>query len=108
MCRNGRNFVAAVFAAGLVGADVVLVNTEFRINALAGALEYTPDHNDVRRRGIRGQIRDADESVAVIDPATVETQPGDSRPKVAASGRIVSADLGHHRRTQRSAAGTAD
>ena len=38
MCRNGRNFVAAVFATALVGADVVLVNTEFRTDALAGAL----------------------------------------------------------------------
>jgi len=35
------------------------------------------------------QIREADESVAVVDPATVETHPGDSRPKVAGSGRIV-------------------
>src|ERR1700722_4919616 len=30
MCRNGRDFPAAVFPAALVGADVVLVSTEMR------------------------------------------------------------------------------
>lgn len=38
MCRNGRDFAGSVFAAALVGADVVLVNTEFRATALATAL----------------------------------------------------------------------
>jgi acyl-CoA synthetase (AMP-forming)/AMP-acid ligase II len=35
------------------------------------------------------RIRDADESVRIIDPATVESEYGESRPKVAPSGRIV-------------------
>ena len=38
LCRNGRGFVRAVFATALVGADVVLVNTDFRTDALAAAL----------------------------------------------------------------------
>jgi acyl-CoA synthetase (AMP-forming)/AMP-acid ligase II len=89
MCRNGRNFVAAVFAIGLVGADVVPINTDFRSNALASALsthQITPMLADLE---FAEQIRDAGGSVAVIDPATIEHQPGDPRPKVAASGRIV-------------------
>ena len=43
MCRNGRDFVAAVFATGLVGADIVLVNTEFRADALARCVEFAPE-----------------------------------------------------------------
>lgn len=38
MCRNGRNFVIAVFAAGRLGADVVLLNTDFRDAALASTI----------------------------------------------------------------------
>ncbi|MGH3552184.1 MAG: AMP-binding protein, partial [Mycobacterium sp.] len=38
LCGNGHRFVEAVFGAALVGADVVLVNTEFRTDALAAAL----------------------------------------------------------------------
>ena len=89
MCRNGRNFIAAVFATALVGADVVLVNTEFRTNALAGALSTHQIRTMFADKEFAEQIRDAGESVTVIDPATVETQQGESRPKVAASGRIV-------------------
>lgn len=89
MCRNGRNFVAAVFAAGLVGADVVLVSTEFRLDALAGALDTHQIKTMFADREFSGQISDVDESVVVIDPVTVEPRPGDARPKVAPSGRIV-------------------
>jgi len=89
MCRNGRNFVAAVFAAGLVGADVVLVNTEFRINSLAGALDSHQIKTLFADDEFTRQLRDADESVTVIDPEAVEIRWGDARPKVAESGRIV-------------------
>ncbi|OBA84043.1 acyl-CoA synthetase [Mycobacterium sp. 1164966.3] len=89
MCRNGRNFVAAVFAVALVGADVVLVSTEFRLNALAGALDSHQVKAMFADEEFSGQIRECDGRVTVIDPATVETQPGDSRPKVAATGRLV-------------------
>jgi acyl-CoA synthetase (AMP-forming)/AMP-acid ligase II len=89
MCRNGRNFVAAVFAAALVGADVVLVSTEFRLNALAGALDSHQIKTMFADEEFIGQIREADGSVTVIDPATVEARPGDLRPKVAGTGRLV-------------------
>jgi acyl-CoA synthetase (AMP-forming)/AMP-acid ligase II len=89
MCRNGRNFVAAAFAIGLVGADIVPVNTDFRSNALASALSTHQIRTMIADSEFAEQIRDAGGSVTVIDPATVEPQPGDSRPKVAAPGRIV-------------------
>jgi acyl-CoA synthetase (AMP-forming)/AMP-acid ligase II len=93
MCRNGRNFVAAVFATGLVGADVVLVNTEFRSTALAGALSAQQVTTMFCDNEFAERIRDADDAVRVIDPAAFETnlatQHGEPRPKVAPSGRIV-------------------
>ena len=105
MCRNGRDFVAAVFAAALVGADVVLVNTEFRTDALAGALSAHQSHDDVLRQRIcRADTRRARVD-PVIDPATVQTQPGEPRPKVAPSGPDRAADLGHHRRSPRACRG---
>jgi len=89
MCRNGRNFVAAVFATGLVGADIVPVNTDFRSNALASAFATHRIGTMFADSEFSAQIRDVDVSVTVIDPADIEPQPGDSRPKVAGSGRIV-------------------
>ncbi len=89
MCRNGRNFVAAMFAAGLVGADVVPMNTDFRSTALASAVtshQITTMFADVE---FAEQVRDAAATVTVIDPATIQSQPGDPRPIVAAAGRIV-------------------
>jgi acyl-CoA synthetase (AMP-forming)/AMP-acid ligase II len=89
MCRNGRNFLAAVFATGLVGADVVLVSTEFRSNALAGTLSAHQITTMFADQEFAEQIRNAGEPVTVVDPATVEIHQGGSRPKVASSGRIV-------------------
>lgn len=89
MCRNGRNFAASAFAAALVGADVVLVNTEFRVNALAGALRSHEIATVFCDNEFADQVRGAGESIRVIDPATVEPAPGESRPKVADSGRLV-------------------
>ena len=88
MCRNGRNFVTAVFAAASVGADVVLVNTEFRSNSLAGALSAHQIRIMFCDKEFTDQIGEADESIVAIDPTTVEVA-DDSRPKVAASGRLV-------------------
>jgi acyl-CoA synthetase (AMP-forming)/AMP-acid ligase II len=89
MCRNGRDFPAAVFAAALVGADVVLVSTEFRADALAGALDAHQITTMFCDNEFAEKIRDASASVRVIDPATVPTQPGKRRPKVVASGRLI-------------------
>ncbi|MBJ8343805.1 AMP-binding protein [Antrihabitans sp. YC2-6] len=38
LLRNGRGFAESVFAAASIGADVVLLNTEFRQAALAAAI----------------------------------------------------------------------
>jgi acyl-CoA synthetase (AMP-forming)/AMP-acid ligase II len=89
MCRNGRNFMTAVFATSLVGADVVLVNTEFRADSLAGALRAHQIRIMFCDKEFAVEIGEADESIAVLDPAVVATRPDGSRPKVAASGRLV-------------------
>jgi acyl-CoA synthetase (AMP-forming)/AMP-acid ligase II len=92
MCRNGRGFVKAFFAAALVGADVVLVNTDFRIDALAAALSAHRITTIVADDEFGERVRAADKSVILVDPATVGPPDGDprsSRPGVAAPGRIV-------------------
>ncbi|MEB3980689.1 AMP-binding protein [Mycobacterium sp. 663a-19] len=89
MCRNGRNFAASAFAAALAGTDVVLVNTEFRTDALAGALSAHRIATMFCDNEFADQIHRADECINAIDPAAVEARPGESRPKVAGSGRLV-------------------
>ena len=89
MCRNGRGFVKAVLAVAMVGADVVLVNTDFRTDALASALSAHRVTAMVADDEFAERVRVADESVAIIDPATVTSQEGDPRPGVTGSGRIV-------------------
>jgi acyl-CoA synthetase (AMP-forming)/AMP-acid ligase II len=92
MCRNGRGFVKAFFAAALVGADVVLVNTDFRTDALAAALSAHRITTMVADDEFAERIRAADKSLVVIDPARFHAHEGDSRPlrpQVAAPGRIV-------------------
>lgn len=88
MCRNGRNFLAAVFATGLVGGDVVLVNTEFRTDALAGALDAHQILTMCCDNEFLHQIHQTAESITAIDPQQVEPR-GGPRPKVARSGRII-------------------
>jgi acyl-CoA synthetase (AMP-forming)/AMP-acid ligase II len=89
MCRNGRDFVAAVFATGLVGADIVLVNTEFRADALRGALGSHQVSTMFCDNEFAERVRDANESVRIIEPAAVPTQDGERRPNVARPGRLV-------------------
>jgi acyl-CoA synthetase (AMP-forming)/AMP-acid ligase II len=92
MCRNGRGFVKAFFAVALVGADVVLVNTDFRIDALAAALSAHRITTVVADDEFAERVRAARESaasVAVVDPATHEARGGEPRPGVAAPGRII-------------------
>ncbi|HEX5256119.1 MAG TPA: AMP-binding protein [Mycobacterium sp.] len=90
MCRNGRGFVAGVFAAALLGADVVPMSTEFRSDALAAAVQahristVIVDDDEFAER-----VRAADESVVTVDPATGGIDEGARRPDVAAPGRIV-------------------
>lgn len=89
MCRNGRGFVAGVFAAALLGADVVPVSTEFRSDALAAAVQAHRISTMVADNEFAERIRAADDSVATVDPATVTAEEGARRPRVAAPGRIV-------------------
>lgn len=89
MCRNGRGFIAGVFATALVGADVVLVNTEFRSDALASAVSAHRITAMIADGEFGERVRAADESVTLIDAATATTEEGDARPDVAAPGRII-------------------
>lgn len=95
MCRNGRGFAAAFFAAAVVGADVVLVNTDFRVDALAAAMSAHRITTMVADDEFAERVHaahEADASVVVVDPAKItarEADPRPSRPGVTAPGRIV-------------------
>ncbi|OBE97569.1 AMP-binding protein [Mycobacterium sp. 852002-10029_SCH5224772] len=89
MCRNGRGFVAGIFAAALLGADVVPISTEFRSDALAAAVRAHRISTMVADNEFTERIRAADASVVTVDPATVSAEEGARRPRVAAPGRIV-------------------
>jgi acyl-CoA synthetase (AMP-forming)/AMP-acid ligase II len=89
LCRNGHGFVEALFAAALVGADVVLINTEFRIDALASALSTHDIATVVCDQEFTERVSAADESICVLDPAADQTRPGGARPHVAPAGRII-------------------
>ena len=89
MCRNGRGFITAVFGTAMVGADVILVNTEFRTSALAAALSEHQITTMVADGEFAEHLGAVGESIVVIDPATVVAPEGGSRPKVASPGRIV-------------------
>ncbi|OBL04168.1 acyl-CoA synthetase [Mycobacterium sp. 1245499.0] len=89
MCRNGRGFVAGVFAAALLGADVVPMSTEFRSDALAAAVQAHRISTVVADAEFVERLRAADESVGTVDPATLGADEGAGRPAVAAPGRIV-------------------
>ena len=89
MCRNGHGFVAGVFAAALLGADVVPFSTEFRSDALAAAVQAHYISAMVADHEFAERIRAATESVVTVDPATVTAADGARRLRVAAAGRIV-------------------
>ncbi len=79
MCRNGRGFVAGVFAAALLGADVVPMSTEFRSDALAAAIQAHHISTVVADGEFAERVRSADEAVATVDPATVGTDGAPAR-----------------------------
>ena len=88
LCRNGRGFVAAVFAGAMVGADVVLLNTDFRAESLAAALRSHRIGLVVCDSEFASRVRDEGDGVRVVDAADVDMREG-SRPAVARAGRIV-------------------
>jgi acyl-CoA synthetase (AMP-forming)/AMP-acid ligase II len=89
LCRNGRGFVEALFAAALVGADVVLINTEFRTDALAAALSAHDIATVVGDQEFDEQVSAADESIALLHPTVAEAPHGAARPHVGPAGRII-------------------
>jgi acyl-CoA synthetase (AMP-forming)/AMP-acid ligase II len=89
LCRNGRGFVEAVFGAAMLGADVVLLNTDFHTEALAGALSSHGIQTVVCDDEFADRVGAADESITIVDPAAAGERPLQRRPKVAAAGRIV-------------------
>jgi acyl-CoA synthetase (AMP-forming)/AMP-acid ligase II len=92
MCRNGRGFVTAFFAVALVGADVVLVNTDFRVDALAAAVSAHAITTIVADDEFAERARaasDPEGSVTVVDPRAVDARDAGARPSVSPPGRIV-------------------
>ncbi len=89
LCRNGRSFVEALFAVALIGADAVLVNTEFRTDALASALSTHDVRVVVCDDEFTERVDAAERAAIVVDPARVLPEEGAPRPKVAPPGRIV-------------------
>ncbi len=89
LCRNGRGFMQAVFAAASVGADVVLLNTDFRTDALATALGAHRIQTVICDDEFVDRVHAADEAVAVVDPAALDIDEREPRPKAGPPGRIV-------------------
>ncbi len=89
LCRNGHSFIEAMFAAALVGADVVPLSTDFRADALTAAVSAHRITTIICEKEFAEQARAAGEAITVIDPATVTKREHDPRPPVAAPGRVV-------------------
>ena len=89
LCRNGRAFMQAMFAAASVGADVVLLNTDFRTDALATALGAHRIQTVICDDEFADRVHAADEAVAVVDLAALEIDEREPRPKAGPRGRIV-------------------
>ncbi|POX90206.1 acyl-CoA synthetase [Mycobacterium kansasii] len=89
LCRNGHGFIEATFATALVGADVVLLNTDFRADALAAVVSGHRVTTIICEHESAGQARAAGEAITVIDPATVAQREHDPRPPVAKPGQVI-------------------
>jgi acyl-CoA synthetase (AMP-forming)/AMP-acid ligase II len=89
LCRNGRGFVEAAFAVAMVGADVVLLNTEFRAEALASALSSHGIGMVICDNEFADRVHAVREAITMIDAASAGALNGGSRPRVAGAGRIV-------------------
>ncbi len=89
LCRNGRDFMQSMFAVASVGADMVLLNTEFRTDALAHALGAHRIQTVICDDEFADRVHAADEAVAVVDLAALEIDEREPRPKAGPGGRIV-------------------
>jgi len=89
LCRNGRAFMQSMFAVASAGADVVLLNTEFRTDALAYALGAHRIQTVICDDEFADRVHAANEAVAVVDVAALEIDEREPRPKAGPGGRIV-------------------
>ena len=89
LCRNGCAFMQSMFAVASVGADVVLLNTEFRTDALAYALGAHRIQTVICDDEFAYRVHAADEAVAVVDLAALEIDEREPRPKAGPRGRFV-------------------
>ena len=78
-----------MFAAALVGADVVPLNTDFRADALTAVVSAHQITTIICEQEFAERAQAAGEAITVIDPATVTTREHDPRPPVAAPGRVI-------------------
>ncbi|GAB16485.1 putative fatty-acid--CoA ligase, partial [Gordonia effusa NBRC 100432] len=86
MCRNGRGFLGAVFGAALLGADVVLLNTDFRSGTLAATLAAHRITVVLADDEFGDILADANPTIPVMSATRV----GDSDAVVRPSSREVS------------------
>ena len=70
----GEGLSQAVFAAAMVGADVVLLNTDFRTESLAAALSTHRIETVICDDEFAARAHDAGEGVTVIDAAGVDAR----------------------------------
>jgi acyl-CoA synthetase (AMP-forming)/AMP-acid ligase II len=89
LCGNGRGFMQALFAAASAGADLVLLNTGFRTDALATALGAHRIQTVICDDEFAERVHAADEAVAVVDPAALDMNERKPRPKAGPPGRFV-------------------
>ena len=88
MCRNGRGFAQSVFAVAALGADVVLLNTDFNPVALDAALTSHRIGIVLCDSEFREILAAANPRVEIVDPAATTGTPRQPLP-VAPPGRIV-------------------
>ncbi len=87
--RNGHGFIEAMFAAALVGADVVLLNTDFSADALSAAVGAHQINTIICEPESAEQARAAGNTVTIVHPAGVTKRGHHSRPPVAAPGQVI-------------------
>ncbi|MBF6135035.1 AMP-binding protein [Nocardia otitidiscaviarum] len=88
MCRNGAGFVVAALAVAGIGADVVLLNTDFNPPALAAALASHRIPLVVCDEEFAAKVTAADSAVAILDAADFADAPTEPAPG-AGPGKIV-------------------
>lgn len=89
LCRNSADFIAATLGAASIGAEVVLLNTDFNAPALASALDSHNIRVVLRDNEFRETVIEADPSIISIDPHDHDTVPGLAVPHITTPGKVV-------------------